>query len=182
TIAKSFDFTIDTDNAARFTQANFDITGTYLEQVLNDTVSGEYEFYYQANHIWAALEFPDLLAIKNQQGLIVNKAELIVPTQFYPTDELFVPTNMFILFKDSTGQDLLIPDYVNPDGAYYESEGAYKFIITRYVQRVMTGEYQNNGLRITNSNFFSTATRAVFNGSQTTNKEKPKLIITYSNY
>lgn len=182
TTAKSFDFTIDADNNARFTQANFDITGTYLEQVLNDTLSGEYEFYYQANHIWAALEFPDLLAIKGNEGLIVNKAELIVPTQFYPTDELFVPSTMFLLYKDSLNDDYLIPDYTNPDGQYYESEGAYKFIITRYVQRIMTGEYPNAGLRLTNGDFFSTATRAIFNGALSTNKVKPKLIITYSNY
>lgn len=182
TTAKSFDFTIDADNNARFTQANFDISGTYLEQVLNDTLSGEYEFYYQANHIWAALEFPDLLAIKGNEGLIVNKAELIVPTQFYPTDELFVPSTMFLLYKDSLNDDYLIPDYTNPDGQYYESEGAYKFIITRYVQRIMTGEYPNAGLRLTNGDFFSTATRAIFNGALSTNKVKPKLIITYSNY
>ncbi|MEZ4938802.1 MAG: DUF4270 family protein [Crocinitomicaceae bacterium] len=182
TIAKTFDFTIDSDNAARFTQANFDISGTYLDQVLNDTLSGEYEFYYQANHIWGAIEFPDLLGIKNNQGLIVNKAELIIPTQFYPADELFAPQTMFLLYKDSLGKDFLTPDYTNPDGAYYENEGAYKFIVTRYLQRVLSGEYPNAGLRITNADFFSTANRVVFNGSQTTNKVKPRLIITYSNY
>ncbi len=182
TVARSFDFTIDADNAARFNQANFDIAGTYVEQVINDTLSGNYEFYYQANHLWAALEFPDLLAIKDNQGLIVNKAELIVPTQYYPTDELFVASNMFLLYKDSLYNDFLIPDYTNPDGQYYESEGAYKFLITRYVQRIMTGEYPNNGLRLTNQYFFSTATRAIFNGALSTNKVKPKLIITYSNY
>lgn len=182
TTAKFFDFTIEADDAARFTQANFDISGTYVEQVLNDTISGEYEFFYQANHIWAALEFPDLMAIKDNQGLIVNKAELIIPTQYYPTDELFVPANMFLLYKDSLNDDYLIPDYTNPDGKYYESDGAYRFIITRYVQRIMTGEYPNNGLRLTNQDFFSTANRVIFNGALSTNKVKPKLIITYSNY
>ena len=182
TIAQDFDFTIDADNACRFNQADFDITGTYVEQVLNDTLSGEYEYFYQANHIWGALEFPDLLTIKDNQGLIVNKAELIIPAQFYPTNELFVPTDMFLLYKDSLYDDYLIPDYTNPDGKYYEDEGAYKFLITRYVQRIMTGEYPNRGLRITNQFFFSTATRAIFNGALSTNKVKPKLIITYSNY
>jgi hypothetical protein len=182
TIAKSFDFTIDADNNCRFNQANFDNSGTYVEQVINDTVSGQYEFFYQANNIWSAIEFPDLLSIQDNQGLIVNKAELIIPAQFYPTDELFVPENMFVLFKDSLGKDFLIPDYTNPDGAYYEADGAYHFLITRYVQRVMTGEYPNNGLRLSNQYFFSTATRAILNGPLSTNKMKPKLIITYSNY
>lgn len=178
---KEFDFVISSESA-RFTQANFDYSGTYLEQVLMDTVSGQNEFYYQANHIWGALEFPDLMNIKDNQGLIVNKAELIVPAQFYPTDELFVPADMFVFYKNDDFDDFLVPDFSNPDGLYRESTGSYHFLITRYVQRVLSGELPNNGIRISNSFFFSTATRAVFNGPLSTNKMKPKLIITYSNY
>ena len=181
TTSKSFDFVIN-DDAARFNQVNFDHSGTYVEQVLNDTASGMYEFHYQANNLWAALEFPDLEHIISENGLIVNKAELIVPAQFYPTSELFVPPDMFVFYKDENQKDFLVPDFSNPDGAYRDADGSYHFLITRYLQRVLSGELPNNGIRLSNSYFFSTATRAVLNGPLSTNKKKPKLIITYSNY
>ena len=181
TIPKIFDFVVS-DNSARFNQAAFDHSGTYVDQVLNDTLSGQLEFHYQANNLWAAVEFPDLLSIKDNQGLIVNKAELILPAQFYPTDELFLPPDMFIFYKSEDGTEFLTPDFTNADGSYYESDGSYHFILTRYVQRIMMEEYGNYGIRISNAFFFTTATRAIFNGAETTNKKKPKLVITYSNY
>lgn len=183
TIPRTFDFTIETGENARFNQANFDMTGTFVEQVINDTASGMFEYYYQANNLWSAMEFPDIMKIKDHQGLIVNKAELFVPVSHYPTDELFHPTDMFVLYKDSLGEDNIVPDFFSSPGGEHDSdEGAYRFILTRYIQRILSGEFQNNGIRISNTNFFSTATRAVFNGPLSTNKKKPKLIITYSNY
>lgn len=181
TIPKFFDFVVNEDNA-RFNQGSFDYSGTYIDQVLNDTLAGQSEFHYQANSLWAAIEFPDLEHIKNQQGLIVNKAELIIPASYYPTSELFVPSDLFVFYKDLNGKEFLTPDFSNPDGSYYESDGSYHFLLTRYVQRIMTGEYPNNGIRLSNAYFFSTATRAIFNGVESTNKNKPKLVITYSNY
>jgi hypothetical protein len=54
--------------------------------------------------------------------------------------------------------------------------------IRDYAQSIVAGDLENNGLVISPRFFINSAERIVFNGLNTTNKVKPKLILTYTTY
>ena len=58
----------------------------------------------------------------------------------------------------------------------------YTFNITRYVNKVFAGEFQNEGLTLVVGGSGITANRVILNGANSLNKDKPKLVLTYTKY
>jgi hypothetical protein len=67
-------------------------------------------------------------------------------------------------------------------GEYSDYKKHFFVDIRDYVQSLVKGELENTGLVISPRYFINSAERVVFNGLNSTNKMKPKLILTYTTY
>jgi hypothetical protein len=67
-------------------------------------------------------------------------------------------------------------------GEYNDLKKMFSVDIRDYAQSIVAGDLENTGLVISPRFFINSAERIVFNGLNTTNKVKPKLILTYTTY
>lgn len=178
-----FDFNINS-SSARFSNFNQDYTGTLVEQVLNDTTNGQDVFFAQTmGGVRAKVHIPHALDILDSGNVIINKAELILPIQYYPGDPLYPADELFLVMDNDDGTISFIPDYNDDRGGYFDDgESSYTFNITRYFNQLISGEISVRPLTILSSGNAVTASRIVFNGPETILKDKPKVVITYSKY
>jgi hypothetical protein len=178
-----FDFNINA-SCARFGNYQHDYTGTPVEAQLNDTTLGQQLFYLQAmGGVRGNIALPNVERYKDSGNIIINKAELVIPVQYYTTDAYLPPSELFLVRQLPDVGIAFIPDYNDSRGGnYVASTKSYTFNITRYLNQLIAGEYENRPLTIVTSGNAVTANRVVFNGAQTTLKDKPKLIITYSKF
>jgi hypothetical protein len=171
-------------SCARFTHFEQDYTGTMVESQLIDSTEGQDVFFLQTmGGVRSKIAIPDLIPFLDSNKLIINKAQLVLPVQYYASDA-YVPSSELFLVRPLEGGGIsFIPDY-NEDrgGNYIESANSYTFNVTRYLNKMIAGEYDNQPLTIVSIGNAVTANRVVFNGPSTMLKEKPKLIITYSKY
>jgi hypothetical protein len=176
-ISKRFDFLINSD-CADFTHVDHDDTGTNVAQVIQDTVSGQTQFYAQSFRSRAVVQIPGLSGIPKKT--VIQKAELILPIQ-YQDGSLYPP-----------GSDVSVATIKNFGASEYFSLGVlgtfsnftknYSIDIRQYVQAVVNEEIANTQIIISPRLFVLTGERIIFNGPNTPNKYKPKLKITYTKY
>ncbi len=171
-------------NCARFHQTNFDYTGSYVGAEIADSTLGQDVFFLQAlGGVKGNIAIPNLENFIDSGKVVVNKAELILPFQYYALDNYFPPAQLYLTaVLDST--DSFLPDITESGsgGTPDFTTNTYTFNITRYVNGIFSGEYENDGLTLIASGSGITANRVVFNGQQSSNKDKPRLILTYTKY
>ncbi len=134
------------------------------------------------------IEFPYLMNwLKN--GMIgVNKAELVISVDTtvstYMIDTFAAPAALILFGINDDGTTYAIPDAF--EGATYfggtlnSGTVQYRFNIARYIQQVLDGDRNNNGLYILASNGAVYGNRAVISGGQSTSARPMKLNITYT--
>jgi hypothetical protein len=67
--------------------------------------------------------------------------------------------------------------------SYNSTRKSYTFDLRDYFQDIVAGKAENRGIYLNTTFYFSSsADRIVFNGPQTTNKLKPKLVIKYTEF
>jgi len=135
------------------------------------------------------IEIPYLMNWNDSGKIAINKAELVIkvnqdPTyQMYELDTFAAPAALFLFGIDDVGANLLLPDYYEGSnyfgGTYNATKKEYRFNIARYIQRVLNGKYNNNGLYLLVSSGAITANRVVIGGGKP-NAYKMKLNITYT--
>lgn len=163
------------DESAYFNHVNFQNSGTEVALALNDSTKGQIQFYTQANLIKAKVDFPSVsnLGIKT----VVNRATLYLPASYYTESEFYpCPILRATTFFDGFGEVGVATSQFSP------STKRYIFNLTNYIQSVVGGNYQNNGLMIFPEGFGSSVERTIFNGVNSPNKDKPKLVITYTEF
>ena len=88
--------------------------------------------------------------------LVISRASLFIPTLEGSTDNFKPPTNLNLFNIDDDGELDFIVDLVSNgtayseyfDGAFNADTMAYEFNITQYVQQIIDGNINNNGLYI----------------------------------
>lgn len=174
-INKTFDFLINSE-CADFNHVEINNTGTQVQNVLNDTVSGMSEFYAQSFKIRAAVDMPGLKGIPS--NAIVHKAELLLPIQ-YQLGSNYAPSDELSITAKTEDGGLA---GIGTTGVFDFFNKQYKVDIRNYVQAFVSGLYANTTLYLSPRFFINAAERVVFNGQQTINKMKPKLVITYTSF
>lgn len=171
----SLEFEIDA-NCADFNHVDIDNSGYPVANVIADTVSGLTQYYAQANQSQAVIEFKGVDNIPKNS--IIHNALLVVPiahqtlSMFYPSLQLAVG------YRTDSGQIIAF----EKTDAYDDANKSYIIDLRNYLQDVVLGSAENRGIYLYPLNFGSTSERIIFNGPQTSNKYKPKLIIKYTEY
>jgi hypothetical protein len=185
-----YDFNLG--SVARFNHFEHDYTGASTDlttQFSTPTQTQNNTVYVQSMAgAKTKIEFPHLMNwVKN--GMIgVNKAELVISVDTtvstYMIDTFAAPAALILFGINDDGTTYAIPDAF--EGATYfggtlnSGTVQYRFNIARYIQQVLDGDRNNNGLYILASNGAVYGNRAVISGGPSTSARPMKLNITYT--
>lgn len=190
TTPKEYEFEFNS-GGARYNDIKYDRSGTDVEAALNNGGVGE-SFYMQGTALRAVIEVPNLMdfnydSLGNPDPKVINRAELILPVQDF-TNDVFDPSVKLFIAK-IVDEDLSTTTLDYGGGTslltvtYDDDAKEYRFLVTRELQAMLSGDRDFAGFRLYSPSFFgSTIERIVFNSAGTTLKEQPRLEITYTNY
>ena len=189
-----FDFQINS-NCARYSRIRYEREGKPLANLLENKELGKETFYVQGTVVNGVIEFPFIEDFyKNEAGeidpKIINKVELVLPIQDFGIDPFDPAIDLYMLKVYEDGTFGCVKDYW--PGAddrpcitekYNESEKAYRLTYTQEIQAVLNGDFKVDKYLVAFSGFYgSSVERIIFNGSETSLKDKPRLEITYTEY
>lgn len=176
-VSKSYDLLINS-SCADFNHVNIQNTNYPIQAVLSDSTKGMTEFYAQAFKHRAVVKVPEIENLP--ENIIVHRAEMTLPIQFQ-TGYRFKPGSFLSVstkIKSTDNNLTALPSL----GEYSDTKKHFKIDLKNYIQAVHNGDIENTGVYLSPRFFINSAERVVFNGKNTTNKNKPKLIITYSTF
>jgi hypothetical protein len=176
-VQKTYDFVINSD-CADFTNVQVNNSGKPIDLVLQDSTKGLKEFYAQAFKYRAIIK---IKGIENlPKNLVIHRADLSLPVQ-YQTGYRFKPGSSVSIATKLKSTDI---NYTSLGilGEFNEGKKLFAVNLRTYVQALVNKEIENNGVVVSPRFFINSAERIVFNGKNTTNKTKPKLILTYTTY
>lgn len=176
-VQKTYDFVINSD-CADFTNVQVNNSGKPIDLILQDSTKGLKEFYAQAFKYRAIIK---INGIENlPKNLVIHRADLSLPVQ-YQTGYRFKPGSSVSIATKLKATDL---NYTSLGilGEFNEGKKLFSVNLRTYVQALVNKEIENNGVVVSPRFFINSAERIVFNGKNTTNKTKPKLILTYTTY
>lgn len=173
-VQKTFDFLINSE-CADFNHVDIDNSGKPVQNVINDTISGQTEFYAQAFKSRAIVKIPGLKNLPKK--CVIHKAELILPIQYQtaskysPSDEISVSVRIDNILSG-----------IGVFGFYDNYTKSYTVDCRDYVQALVTGQISTTELILSPRFFITSAERIIFNGPSTINKKKPQIVVTYTQY
>lgn len=117
---------------------------------LNDTTdtTGDYLYLQSIQGIRTKVLLPYFLNYVDTQKVILNKAELIIPIDINQDLTLYPPSSNVMNYRyNDDGLIQLFPDlpYAYYDSFYDPVNQQFRVVITQYLQKVLTGEYPNDG-------------------------------------
>lgn len=130
----------------------------------------------------AHVYMPYLDDLKELQGVVINKAELVAPVQEgFATDDLYESEEMLLLRFREDGRLGFLSDY-HVGSSYFGGEldqekMEYRFNISQYVQDLMNGVYENEGLTIVSAGVSEKPSRVVLRGPG--RQENPMRLVIY---
>ncbi len=172
---KSFDFKIN-ESCPSFNHVNINNSGKYVQNVINDTISGQKQFYAQAHKSRAIV---DLTTIKDlPKNIVVHSAKLYLPIEYKLNSKFTPAASIVVLNAKNLGG-------INGDKysvEYSSISSEYVVDLRLFIQGYLSGTHSSSKLLISPGLFISSMERIVFNGQNTTNKKKPKLVLTYTEF
>jgi hypothetical protein len=176
-VKKTYDFTINS-NCADFTHIDHEQANTPVAAILADSTLGQKAFYAQANKVRAMIKIPGLDQLPD--NIIIHRADLSLPVQFQ-TGYRYKPGSRITAASKLASTDVFYTS-LGIAGLYSDTKKQYDLDIRAYLQSLVNGKLENNGIVVSPLFFRNSAERIVFNGVETNNKKKPKLVVTYTTY
>ncbi|MBI1836025.1 MAG: DUF4270 family protein [Flavobacteriia bacterium] len=177
-VKKRFDFLINNEcadyNKITFTRAS----SNSVETVINDTVSGQKEFYAQAYGIKAKIEFPGLSNLSKKT--IIHRAILELPIE-YQAGSKYNPGDYLDFQRDLQFNSPYKVNY-STKGYYDYNKKAFIIDLRLYAQEVVSKIIDNTGIYVFPDYYNESLDRIILNGLNTINKKKPKLTIKYTEF
>lgn len=129
------------------------------------------------------LRFPNIIERFEEEKIVVNKAELVLPVASGSYAKFGVATTLILASRDQDRILQFTPDFFESGGflggEYDADEGVYTFNIARYIQGVLNGTESPTGLTILVTGSAVKAERAVLLAPGNTSR-KIKLNLFYS--
>lgn len=176
-VKKSYDIVMNS-LAADFVHIDTDQSGTPLEMVLQDSTKGQSTFYAQAFRQRAVIKIPGLDNLP--KNVVVHRADLTLPVQFQ-NGYRYKPGSAVSVAARLKASDTRLSN-LNVVGAFVDSKKHFAIDLRTYAQAIIADNIDNTGVVVSPVFFRNSAERIVFNGPNTINKMKPKLILTYTTY
>ncbi len=181
--AKSFDLKVD-DNSARFTRSPHNYNSAPVAIALSDTTQGRFSTHIQTlGGLRTAINFPHIMNLVDSGMVAINKAELVMPVEYYSGSSFFPNDVLTALMLNEDGDLAFLPGGVSSGLANYDLDNKeYRFVISEYIQGLLKGDISSNKLIIESIDVSVTGNRCILSGPNTINRRKPQLILTYTNY
>lgn len=169
-----------------YTQGNANFTSQVLD---GQTAMGQQQVYLQTmGGVRTYVKFPNLVHWTDTLvdcHLVVNEAKLIVPVVSATLDSVYTaPKNFILLGFNADSTTYLLPDYYEGNsyfgGTYNASQRCVTFRVSEYLQSVIMGKKDNNGLCLGINGASYNAQRMVVGGPEATEGEAMRLEVTYS--
>lgn len=176
-VKKTYDFTINS-NCADFTHIDHEQANTPVAALLADSTIGQKAFYAQANKVRAMVKIPGLDHLPD--NIVIHRADLSLPVQFQ-TGYRYKPGSRITAASKLSATDVFYTS-LGIAGLYSDTKKQYDLDIRAYLQSLVNGKLENTGIVVSPLFFRNSAERIVFNGVETNNKKKPKLVVTYTTY
>lgn len=183
-----YNFVIN-DNCARFNafnHYNYTNANPSLQQQINgDTLLGDSLLYLQSmSGLKVKLKFPNFKAYCENNKIVLNKAELIIPVETDDSQSKYpLPEKLTLVRLNETGQIAYLIDQYEGEtyfkGIYDETINGYSFTITRHLQNIILNNIQDYGLYLMVSGSGINAGRALLRGTRRSDNNF-KLKITYT--
>lgn len=175
-----YDFSINSASAL-FNHVDIDNTMTDVETVLNDTVSGNVQFYAQAFGARAVIEMPGLDSLP--KNAIVHEAYIEIPVSYQTGADYSPGFDVSVAFRpDRNSSQLAGVSIQSGDAAYDDYRKSIRINLRDHIQAMIYNGVENNGIIISPLLYNTSADRIIFNGVLSTNKEKPKFSILYTEF
>lgn len=173
TLNKSYFIRVNS-SSVRYTKMDF-ARSAKVQNVIDNPSMGQSQFYAQALGLRGVIELPTITNLPKSST--IHKAELFLPVE-YQTGQLYEIGSYVTIAADVFGDGLFALNL----GTYSDFRKGYVVDVRAFVQQVVSGGIENMELFVGPQQFITSANRVVFNGSNTTNKLKPKLTIIYSEF
>lgn len=166
-------------SSAYFNHADMDHSGYHVADVLANHNSGQTNFYAQCFGLWGAIDVPGISGLPKKS--LINNALLYLPIA-YQTGNVYNPSQTITLaYKNDAGENIVIQGSAT---TYDDGQKGFVVNLRSYIQDVAAGKLSNKTIYIIPSPnlFTSGADRLIFNGTSTSYKTKPKLVIKYTEF
>lgn len=174
---KTFDMVINS-NCAEFSHVDIDNAGTPIAAILQDSTKGSKEFYAQAFKHRAIVRIKHIDQLP--KNIVIHRADLTLPVQFQNGNRFKPGTGVSaatkLKFSDSKFTSLGVL------GEFDDNKKHFSINLRTYVQALVKDQVVNYGVVVSPRYFINSSERIIFNGKETTNKNKPKLVLTYTTY
>ena len=192
-IARRYNYYI-TSTDIYFSQFNHDYTlgsPDFVEQVVeNDTTLGQEVLYLQSTGgVRSVIRFPNLTQwgdTLDHAHILINEARLILPasSQIGDSSLYAAPTTCALLNINPDESTALIPDYYEGSsyygGSYDSGTGIVSFRIAEYLQQVMQGKLESQGLYLSIQGAAFNSQRWIIAGPEAAEENRMRCEIKYS--
>lgn len=173
-VKKRFDFLINS-SCADFNHVEVDNAGTSVQAVIDDSSLGQKEFYAQCLKTRAVIKMPTVANLP--KNVVIHKAQINLPIA-YQTGAIYTP-------PAELSASIRIDNQLSGIGVfglYSNTTKQYTIDARNYMQALVTGKVTTDELIVSPRLYIIAADRIIFNGPKTVNKNKPQLIITYTQF
>ena len=186
---KTYDFLINT-YCANFNKVDIDYSGTNINSAFENSVAGQTEFYAQSLKSRGVIKLPGISNLSKKT--IIHEAQLVLPVD-YETGSNYTPgTEISVATKLEKSNGL----YTIAVGTYDDVNKQFIVDLKPYIQGILSSQrypvsttsgvynalIEGTEIYITPKLFNASADRIIFNGTNTINKNKPKLTLKYTEF
>ena len=158
TIPKSYSFLINS-NCSRNNRFKHQYNNTVF-----DSINPSNLYIQSTAGLKTLIQFPGLMNLNATQTVSINKAELVVKLAAGSNSPLANHSYLFAFARDSSGRNSIMSDAINGLLVGTFSDGEYRFIISRQIQRIISGQLSNNGIYLVASGSVGNAERTLLMG------------------
>jgi len=174
-------------SCARYSRVLHGYGVTSIGSQVLDSTEGQLECYIQAlAGTKVKIDLPHLNSLLDSGMIAINKAELVLPFNYFSGNALDPQSELFVFATDSLGEPIVLSDQLEGSDHYGgkrdDDNKEYRFNVSKHLNDVLSGRLSNNPLILMSSSSGVTANRVVLNGPNSTNRDAARLIITYTNY
>lgn len=177
-----FNATANLTTNIKFNLFEHDYSSTeFYNSIGDETLSQDSVAYIQAmGGLRTKILFPSLEKLKDLENVVINRAELVINTAPFNTD---FPAIDRMLLKAYCPEDeeYLLPGYHILENIYLGvpyDDGSYKFDLNIYVQDILNGNVENNGLILFAGSGNSSMKRSIITTGS--HSSRMKLVISYT--